>query len=85
MTREEINIEMEKAVKALNGGDVCAYVYQYGDLPVICVQIDWGDWKHEHLRADWLMEQIGWGKLKVDVTAEDGSDCYSAIHYYTKA
>ena len=85
MTREEINVEMTKAVKALNDGNVSAYVFQYADLPVICVQIDWGDWKHEHLKADWLMEQIGWTKFKIDVTADDGSDTYSAIRYYVRS
>ena len=47
--------------------------------------INWGDWKHEHLRAKWLLqelfEKLGIG-AKVDsyTTEEDGSDTYSA-HY----
>lgn len=51
---------------------------------VIAAEISWGDWKHEHLRADWLV-QYYLPALKysaVDTTEEDGSDCYSAIHRY---
>ena len=47
--------------------------------------INWGDWKHEHLRAKWLMEEF-FNKLNITIktdsytTEEDGSDTYSA-HY----
>lgn len=58
-------------------------VYQCGSLPVVCVEIEWGDWKHDHDRADYLMKWIGGVFIKKEVTAEDGSDCYSAKHYYT--
>lgn len=47
-----------------------------------CVEISWGDWKHEHLRCDYLMKQIGYSLHHVDETETDGSDCYSAIRYY---
>ena len=58
-------------------------VYRYMDLPVAVVSIHWGDWKHEHLRCDYLMEQkFGASKIKVEVTEENGSDCYSADRYY---
>lgn len=52
------------------------------------ITIERGDWKHEHLRCDWLLEEmckennlhllIG----GINVTEEDGSDTYSAIHHY---
>jgi hypothetical protein len=48
------------------------------------VDIDWGDWKHEHAYCDYLMEQIGYICVKEMVTNEDGSDCYSATHIYKK-
>lgn len=52
------------------------------------IDITWGDWKHDHLRADHLVDKFFAEKgLMVDVdkvtTEEDGSDCYSAEHYYT--
>ena len=46
------------------------------------VDISWGDWKHEHLRCNFLMSELGcenWGEA---TTEEDGSDCYSATHVY---
>lgn len=54
---------------------------------IVKANIDWGDWKHDHLRYEWLMEE--WarenGYLVVSnseaVTEEDGSDCYSALHH----
>ena len=51
---------------------------------IIEVEIHWGDWKHEHARCDLLMEKFGYAKTDEDVTEQDGSDCYSAIHSYRK-
>lgn len=49
---------------------------------VVSIEIEWGDWKHEHGYADYIMQQHGFKKIDEDVTEEDGSDCYSSIHYY---
>lgn len=68
--------------KCFEENGIFAEVYQYGELPVVCAEITWGDWKHDHLRADWLAEENGFAKMKVEVTEEDGSDTYSATHYY---
>lgn len=46
------------------------------------VEIIWGDWKHAHLRADYLMEQFGFKAVDEYVTEDDGSDTYSSIHKY---
>lgn len=51
---------------------------------VAYVEINWGDWKHEHLRCEYLMNDLGYQQDYVEVTEEDGSDCYSAIHTYIK-
>lgn len=54
-------------------------------------EIRWGDWKHDHLRLDWLMREFLERKgvrvrcVDSDVTEEDGSDCYSATHYFILA
>ena len=54
----------------------------------LCVDISWGDWKHEHLHADYVIEEMLKEKgyelfhSNTSVTEEDGSDCYSAIHRY---
>ena len=51
-------------------------------------EISWGDWKHEHARADWLVSEweeenaITLGASLQQVTEDDGSDTYSAIHMF---
>jgi hypothetical protein len=54
----------------------------------LVVSIHWGDWKHEHLFLDFLVREFFEKKgldVKVDVeeTETDGSDTYSADHYYS--
>lgn len=53
----------------------------------LCIDISWGDWKHEHGYADYLVKKFfndkGLGiDIEVDTTASDGTDAYSATHYY---
>lgn len=49
----------------------------------IGIEIQWGDWKHDHAYLDYIMAETFPGvKVQTEVTEEDGSDCYSAIHYY---
>lgn len=78
--------EMVQAAQAiLADSNIPAEVYQHSELPIICVDIPWGDWKHSHMRADiQLMDKLGLECILKKVTEEDGSDCYSATHYYTK-
>ena len=54
------------------------------EINMIAYEITWGDWKHEHLRMDWLMEENFKNLRSIcnHTTEENGSDCYSAIHYY---
>ena len=50
---------------------------------VLKIEINRGDWKHDHLRAEWIVENdmgINVKEWENEVTDEDGSDCYSAIH-----
>ena len=48
----------------------------------VVVDIDRGDWKHDHLRLEWLMEENDFRQIGEVTTEEDGSDCYSAIHTF---
>ena len=68
--------------KLMDKDNLWADAYQYMDLPVVALEINHGDWKHEHWRADYLVSTIGGAKISEKVTEEDGSDCYSSIHYY---
>lgn len=50
--------------------------------PLVAIEIE-GDWKHDHLRAKWLMkEAFGAERVSTIVTKEDGSDFYTAVHYF---
>ena len=68
----------------LGKNGVYAEVYTKIEGAVLAVHIEWGDWKHEHLWARDLMQYIGYHEIGNEVTAEDGSDCYSATHYFVK-
>lgn len=64
---------------------VSAYPVSYYSECYLSVEINWGDWKHEHLRCKWLttefFEKLGLAaSFETEITEEDGSDCYSAIH-----
>ena len=51
---------------------------------MLAVEVIWGDWKHEHGRLDWLVGEnfSDLRSIHTQTTEEDGTDCYSAIHYY---
>ena len=70
--------------KMMFDNNIAAYVWEYESLSVIQIQIEWGDWKHEHGRTDFLMKEAGFEKYSEKVTEEDGSDCYSSIHQYIR-
>ena len=48
------------------------------------IDIHWGDWKHDHLYCDYLMDELGYELINTEVTEENGSDAYSAIRTYIK-
>ena len=50
----------------------------------IMVQVNWGDWKHDHLWLRDLMQYLGYTHISEYVTEENGSDCYSAEHTFHK-
>lgn len=72
--------EEERIADYLDCNGVYAEVYK--DSVSIAVSIEWGDWKHAHLWCGDAMRYIGYLPLNSEVTEEDGSDCYSAIHYF---
>lgn len=78
-----ITATLEKVEKLLNDNNMRGEINQFGNISAFTVHIDWGDWKHEHLRAKYLIESNNLGIfVKSETTEEDGSDCYSATHYF---
>ena len=55
---------------------------EVGGVPLLILTVEWGDWKHSHLRLAHLMKETEYEELGVNITESDGSDCYSAEHIY---
>lgn len=55
-------------------------IWGYDDF--VEINVEWGDWKHDHIALDYLMEQVGFTCVNEELTEENGSDCYSAIHKF---
>lgn len=75
-------IEIEKYLT--NEGISCEIFVYPNNENLLDVNIDWGDWKHDHKYCDYLMEKIGWELESECVSDDDGSDCYSATHTYKR-
>ena len=85
MTQQEYFDEILKIEGYLKEKGIPAETFVYpNDFNMVDVNIEWGDWKHEHLACSWTMEELGYYQFNQVVTEEDGSDCYSAVHYYKK-
>lgn len=83
MTRYEYLAKQEKAVfELLKSKGIYGDVYTHNMVPVVSVEISWGDWKHDHLWCDDVMAEAGFKKIGTQVTEEDGGDAYSATHNY---
>ena len=48
------------------------------------ISVEWGDWKHDHLYLNHVMKENGYIPRGEEVTEEDGSDAYSAVHIFLK-
>ena len=68
----------------LDDNGVWAEVWRHYGTSALVVKISWGDWKHDHLWARDLMSYLGYVEIGSKVTEEDGSDTYSAEHYFIK-
>lgn len=79
---EKIYKELEKY--HLYPDDIRAYFDGDMGYARVIVSIINGDWKHEHLKCDMIMRDMGYIPDGSIVTEEDGSDCYSADRYYRK-
>ena len=76
MTAQELN-------QYLQTKELYYDIYETDDGFVISVE--WGDWKHDHRYLKHLMGELDYILVDEKITNSDGSDCYSADHYYRKA
>lgn len=58
------------------------YFTTQGDIPLLVVSVNWGDWKHSHIYLDRVMAEKGFFKISENITEEDGDDAYSAEHIF---
>jgi hypothetical protein len=58
------------------------YDYSIDTDGTIIINVEWGDWKHDHQFLWWVMKKNYYRQINCIVTEEDGSDTYSAEHYY---
>lgn len=75
--------EISMVSSYLSENEVYADVYRDGEEVV--VSISWGDWKHDHGWCENLMSYIGYEQTDMVETEENGSDCYSADHFFAKS
>lgn len=59
----------------------------YCDADSYVVDISWGDWKHDHIVVErlvtkWFEQQGRIVTHSHQTTEMDGSDTYSAVHYF---
>lgn len=73
--------EIEKALR--NGGVWNCEIFPDSDFRDVIVEIYDGDWKHEHLRAVWIIEELGGEHLGEWLLEDSDSDCYSAGHRFS--
>ena len=75
--------DVERVDSLLNEYSISAYVNADYSLNTIYIDIDWGDWKHDHLCCDKIMENEGFRLIDTKIGDADG-DCYDATHTYVK-
>lgn len=85
MTQQEYFDEILEIDKFLNNEGIFCETFVYpNDFNMVDVNIEWGDWRHDHEYCDYLMKQRGWELDSESVSDEDGSDCYSSTHTYKR-
>lgn len=85
MTQQEYFDEILKIDNyLLDKGIVCETFVYPNDFNMVDVNIEWGDWKHDHKYCDKLMAELGWVLDSEGVSDEDETDCYSSTHTYKR-
>ena len=58
--------------------------YVQHDRRLLNVDVEWGDWKHDHLHLDYVMAAEGFTPVSTRPFGEDTmDDTYSATHVYS--
>lgn len=73
--------DLEKKVRDVFRENECYYDFEISN-GFIEIYVLWGDWKHDHLFLDHIMQKNGFILKDETIDEEDGSDCYSSTHRY---
>ena len=73
---------IEQDIKRIFKENKLCYDYFIRTDGTIQVNVEYGDWKHDHFYLDYIMEHNGYRLKSMIVTEEDGSDCYSSVHLF---
>ena len=76
--------ELKQTIKDIFAKNNMPYDWNITNEGLIEVEIEWGDWKHDHLFLERIMRENGFTKYNHYVTEEDGDDAYSAIYWFKK-
>ena len=60
------------------------YDYQFPDEESVEVEIQWGDWKHDHRYLMHVMEENEFYLVSREITETDGSDSFSAYYLFER-
>lgn len=75
---DDIETKAEKLITACKAG---YEVYMQGGL--LAINVESGDWKHDHIFIDNIMaDALGVKKLSEKITEDTGDDVFSATHFY---
>ena len=82
MNLEQIQKRVDKVNKIFREQE-CGYEVEFLEgYNYVCVEIDGGDWKHDHLFTEHIMNENGFKSVGERLTYEYGSDWYGSIHYF---
>ena len=82
MDEQQLQQAIDKANETFRENQCNLYAEPTLKGNLVTIKIEWGDWKHEHGYADYVMQQNGFVKVGEQDYEEDGSDCYSSTHVY---
>ena len=82
MEKQQLQQALDKVNETFRENDSDLYAEYSISQDIVYINIEWGDWKHEHCYADYVMESNGFTKIGEELIMEDGEDCYSSTHYY---
>ena len=74
----------EEFVKSIMKSNNAHYNFSVSNETDVEINIDFGDWKHDHLFVDKIMKENGFEKTDEEVTGDDGCDVYGSIHRFKK-